>query len=235
MVFYLPKLAYSYTSLEPYIDGETVKIHHGFHHNTYVNNFNSALEHSRAHNSFELASDLVTLQTRALNLGEAVRNNAGGHYNHSLFWSCMAPVGSCNHKPTNQLKSQIDNTFGSFERFKVKLNESAAARFGSGWAWLCANAEGLEIVSTPNQDNPLMDSKPQTFPILGLDLWEHAYYLKYQNRRAEYINQWWNVVNWDVVSEYYDKYAKNNIPVPLVNLHSSIIALSTVINYYIFR
>ncbi|KAJ9051213.1 hypothetical protein DSO57_1006754 [Entomophthora muscae] len=208
MAFTLPKLQYDFTSLEPYIDGETMKIHHDFHHNAYINNLNKAL------NEKGVSYDLLALQGQATSLGNAIKNNAGGHYNHSLFWTCMAPVGSCNTKPINELKAKIDQRFGSFDQFKGKFNDSAATRFGSGWAWLCTNKDGgLEIMSTPNQENPLMNSG--LIPILGLDVWEHAYYLKYQNRRAEYISQWWNVVNWDVVSDYYGKYAKYNIPVPV--------------------
>ncbi|KAJ9067621.1 hypothetical protein DSO57_1037317 [Entomophthora muscae] len=212
MAYKLPDLPYDYTSLEPYIDAKTMQVHHDFHHNAYVNNLNKALE--GASKSIE---DIVCVQQQVSTLGVGIRNNGGGHYNHSLFWTWMAPVGTSNTTPTGELKSKIDESFGSFDQFKTKFNEAAATRFGSGWAWLGVDSEGkLDITSTPNQDNPLMDvADKKLLPILGLDVWEHAYYLKYQNRRPEYINQWWNVVNWDKVVEYYDNYAKQGKPVPI--------------------
>ncbi|KAI0243693.1 hypothetical protein L0F63_002160 [Massospora cicadina] len=212
MAFKLPDLPYDYSALEPYIDAKTMQVHHDFHHKTYVTNLNDALQASS--NS---VNDVVSIQKQVSSLGVKVRNNGGGHYNHSLFWTWMAPVGKSNTTPTGELKAKIDECFGSFELFKTKFNESAATRFGSGWAWLGVDSEGkLDITSTPNQDNPLMDvADKKLLPILGLDVWEHAYYLKYQNRRPEYINQWWNVVNWDKVVEYYDNYAKHGKPVPI--------------------
>ncbi|KAI9296026.1 manganese superoxide dismutase [Neoconidiobolus thromboides FSU 785] len=214
MSYTLPDLPYDYSALEPYIDAKTMQVHHDLHHNAYVNNLNNALKTQSSGQSLE---DIVSVQKQVGVLGTGVRNNGGGHYNHSLFWTFMAPVGSSNSTPTGELKTKIEETFGSFDEFKTKFNNAAATRFGSGWAWLGVNTDGkLEITSTANQDNPLMDvAETKLIPILGLDVWEHAYYLKYQNRRPEYISQWWNVVNWDKVVEYYDGYAKQGKPVPI--------------------
>ncbi|WP_409297666.1 superoxide dismutase [Peribacillus sp. SCS-26] len=199
MAFELPQLPYSYDALEPSIDKETMNIHHTKHHNTYVTNLNNALEGS------ELASKSVeevisNLDAVPENVRTAVRNNGGGHANHSLFWQILSPNGG--GEPTGELAEAINSKFGSFENFKEEFAKAATTRFGSGWAWLAVNNGELEVTSTPNQDNPLMEGKT---PILGLDVWEHAYYLKYQNRRPEYINTFWNVVNWDEVSSRYSQ------------------------------
>lgn len=199
MRFELPKLNYSYDSLEPYIDSRTMEIHYTKHHATYVNKLNEALaKHPELMNKVieDLLKDLDNIPT---DIRTTVRNNGGGHYNHTLFWSIMGPSGS--RKPVGKLAKDIEKTFGNFDNFKSKFSESAINRFGSGWAWLVTDNYGnLAIMSTPNQDNPIMIG---LYPILGIDVWEHAYYLKYQNRRAEYIESWWNVVNWDEVEKSY--------------------------------
>lgn len=198
--FQLPELPYAYDALEPHIDKETMNIHHTKHHNTYVTNLNAALEgHSDLQEKSveELISDLDALPE---DIRTAVRNNGGGHANHSLFWKTLSPNGG--GSPTGELADKINEAFGSFDKFKEAFEQAAATRFGSGWAWLVVNSNGdLEVTSTPNQDSPLMEGKT---PLLGLDVWEHAYYLKYQNRRPEYISAFWNVVNWDEVAKNYD-------------------------------
>ena len=192
MLFTLPPLPYAHDALEPHIDKMTMEIHHGKHHNAYVTNLNKALE--SAPNLANLSiEELITNNCAAApeNIRTAVRNNGGGHANHSLFWKLMAP--GAGGAPAGNLASAINGTFGSFDAFKEKFAAAAVGRFGSGWAWLVKHEGKLEISSTPNQDTPLMEGK---FPVLGLDVWEHAYYLKYQNRRPDYIAAWWNVVNW---------------------------------------
>jgi Fe-Mn family superoxide dismutase len=192
MPFTLPPLPYAHDALEPYIDKMTMEIHHGKHHNAYVTNLNKALESAPevADKSIEelLANNLAIVPEA---IRTAVRNNGGGHYNHTLFWNLMFP--NAGGAPTGDLADAINAAFGSFENFKEKFNAAGVGRFGSGWAWLVKTASGLEIMSTPNQDTPIMEGK---FPILGCDVWEHAYYLKYQNRRPDYLAAWWNVVNW---------------------------------------
>jgi Fe-Mn family superoxide dismutase len=194
MAFTLPKLPYDYTALEPNIDAMTMEIHHSKHHNAYVTNLNKALEGKPEEN--------MSIEDICKNISKypmAVRNNGGGHFNHSLFWTIMKPNGG--GEPTGKLAAAIHAAFGSFADFKTKFAEAGATRFGSGWAWLCVSGGKLAVCSTPNQDNPLMDiSECKGTPILGMDVWEHAYYLKYQNRRPEYIAAFWNVVNWDEVS-----------------------------------
>ncbi len=196
MAFELPKLSYDYKALEPHIDAQTMEIHHSKHHNAYVTNLNKALEGGDFANK-----SLEELMAMISKLPAAVRNNGGGHYNHSMFWQVMKPNGG--GKPTGLVAAGIDQAFGSFDAFKEKFNAAAATRFGSGWAWLIVKADGnLDVSSTPNQDNPLMDvAEVKGFPILGLDVWEHAYYLKYQNRRPDYCSAWWSVVNWDEVNK----------------------------------
>jgi len=198
MSFELPPLPYAYDALEPHIDSSTMQIHHGKHHAAYVNNLNAALT-GTPHEGKSL-EELMSIVSQ---LSPAVRNNGGGHYNHSLFWTVLSPKGS--GAPTGELANAIQRDFGSFETFKEKFAQAAATRFGSGWAWLCSEKGKLSICSTPNQDNPLMDvvTDCNGIPVLGLDVWEHAYYLKYQNRRTDYISAFWNVVNWDEVSRRY--------------------------------
>lgn len=213
----LPDLPYDFQSLEPFIDTTTMHLHHDKHHATYVSKLNDAIAKlADDDKKARLAtSDIVEVQRHADDLPVAIRNNGGGHYNHSLFWKWMAPVGTSNVRPAPDLLAAVDTTFGSLDAMRQQFNDAAATRFGSGWAWLCVDAQhpsgdskqSLHIVSTPNQDNPLMWKDKSLIPILGLDVWEHAYYLKYQNRRAEYIERWWNVVNWDFVSRCYDDYA----------------------------
>ncbi|MBN1994712.1 MAG: superoxide dismutase [Anaerolineae bacterium] len=197
MTHTLPNLPYAYNALEPHIDAKTMGIHHGKHHQAYVNNLNAALEKYpdlQNKNVVELLEDLDAVPE---DIRMAVRNNGGGHANHSLFWPCMSPQGG--GKPKGSLAEAINASFGSFDSFKEQFTKAAMTRFGSGWAWLCVDVEGkLVITSTPNQDNPIAEG---LVPILGLDVWEHAYYLNYQNRRADYIAAWWNVVNWDEVSK----------------------------------
>ncbi|HSH77144.1 MAG TPA: superoxide dismutase [Herpetosiphonaceae bacterium] len=198
MAFSLPPLPYDYTALEPHVDEQTMRIHHDKHHATYVNNLNAALESQpelQGKSIEELLSDINSVPE---NIRTAVRNNGGGHANHTLFWEIMGPNGG--GQPTGELAAAIDQSFGSFDAFKEQFAKAATTRFGSGWAWLLASGGTLEITSTQNQDSPLMEGRT---PILGLDVWEHAYYLKYQNRRPDYINAWWNTVNWDAVSQRF--------------------------------
>lgn len=199
MAFTLPHLPYGKEALEPYIDSMTMEIHHGKHHSAYVTNLNKAIAGTDAD-----TLNIEDILKQVSKYPVAVRNNAGGHYNHTMFWSIMRPPRESS-KPEGIVGEAINAAFNSFDEFKAKFAEAAVGRFGSGWAWLIKNAEGkLEITSTPNQDNPLMDvSDKKGFPILGLDVWEHAYYLKYQNRRADYITEWWNVVNWEEVASRF--------------------------------
>lgn len=198
MAFELPKLPYAEDALEPHIDKETMNIHHTGHHNTYVTNLNNALEGNKELLSKSVEEVISNLDAVPEAVRTAVRNNGGGHANHSLFWTILSPNGG--GAPSGELADAINQKFGSFEAFKEEFTKAATGRFGSGWAWLSVNNGELEISSTPNQDNPLMEGKT---PILGLDVWEHAYYLKYQNKRPDYINAFWNVVNWDEVERRY--------------------------------
>ncbi len=187
----LPALPYDFAALEPHIDAQTMQIHHGKHHQTYVTNLNAALDkHPELHDK-SLDDLLRGLSSVPDDIRTAVRNNGGGHWNHSLFWKLMA--ANAGGPPTGVVADAISGSFGSFDKFKEQFQAAGLARFGSGWAWLISSGSKLEIISTPNQDNPLMDGK---HAILGVDVWEHAYYLKYQNRRADYLGAWWNVVNW---------------------------------------
>ena len=197
MAFELPKLSYSYDALEPYIDAKTMEIHHTKHHGGYTNKLNNAIEGTPlANQSIEEILKEVSKQPTG------VRNNGGGYYNHKLFWDIMSPDGG--GEPSGKLMDAIKKDFGSFDKFKEEFNQAAATRFGSGWAWLINQDGKLVIASTPNQDNPLMDiSEVKGTPILGLDVWEHAYYLKYQNRRPEYIDAFWNVVDWNKVEKLF--------------------------------
>ena len=198
MAFELPKLPYDHNALEPHIDARTMEIHHGKHHNGYTTNLNKAIAGTDLEG--KSIEDILT----GLDLSNAaVRNNGGGYYNHSLFWSTMSPNGG--GVPSGALAEAIDAAFGSFDAFKDAFSKAAATRFGSGWAWLCVHKGGkVDVCSTPNQDNPLMPGIGcEGFPILGLDVWEHAYYLNYQNRRPDYIAAFFNVVNWDAVSALY--------------------------------
>ena len=199
MAFELPALPYAADALEPHIDARTMEIHHGKHHNAYVTNLNNAVAGTDAEDK-----SLDELMSNISSLPAAVRNNGGGHFNHSLFWTVMSPNGG--GAPTGELASAIDSTFGSFDDFKSEFAKAGATRFGSGWAWLSVDASGaLFVSSSPNQDNPTMDiADKQGAPILGLDVWEHAYYLNYQNRRPDYIAAFWNVVDWGAVAQRYD-------------------------------
>lgn len=194
-MFRLPELGYGYDALEPYIDKTTMEIHHSKHHKAYVDKLNDAVSTYPELAGKEIGVLLSEINSVPEDIKTAVVNNGGGHYNHSHFWETMKPGGA--KEPSGQLAKAIESTFGSLTDFKSKLAEAGAARFGSGWAWLVKSGGKLEVYSTPNQDSPLMENKT---PILGLDVWEHAYYLKYQNRRPDYIEAWWNVVNWDVVA-----------------------------------
>jgi Fe-Mn family superoxide dismutase len=198
MAFTLPPLPYDFGALEPHIDAKTMEIHHGKHHQTYVNNLNAAIEKAP-----ELASKSLDDLIRNINkapeaVRTAVRNNGGGHWNHSMFWQIMGP--DAGGEPAGNLGNAIRSAFGDFAKFREQFNAAATGRFGSGWAWLVNNGGKLSITSTPNQDNPLMEGQK---PILGLDVWEHAYYLKYQNKRPDYIQAWWNVVNWKEVEKRF--------------------------------
>ncbi len=197
MAFTLPALPYASDALEPHFDKMTMEIHHGKHHQAYVDNLNKAIAGTENENK-----SLEELVAAAGSISPAVRNNGGGHWNHSFFWVSLAP--NAGGTPSGALADAINSTFGSFDAFKEKFNAAGVSRFGSGWAWLIQKDGKLEITSTPNQDNPLMDvAEVKGTPILGVDVWEHAYYLKYQNRRAEYLAAFWNVVNWDAVSKRF--------------------------------
>lgn len=198
MAFELPSLPYAHDALEPHVDAKTMEIHHGKHHAAYVSNLNKALEGKDDLQSKSLDDLMQGIDSLPSDIQTAVRNNGGGHWNHSLFWQIMAPGKG--GQPSGALGDAIGSTFGSFDEFKTKFAGAAATRFGSGWAWLSVNNGKLEVTSTPNQDNPLMSGAQ---PILGLDVWEHAYYLNYQNRRPDYVAAWWNVVNWDAVAERF--------------------------------
>lgn len=196
MAFELPKLPYAYDALEPHIDKETMEIHHTKHHNTYVTKLNDAVKGTDLE-SKSIEDIVKNLNSVPDDIRTAVQNNGGGHYNHSLFWELLTPNAS---EPSGEVVDAISSTFGSLDKFKEEFATAAAGRFGSGWAWLVVDNGELAIVSTPNQDNPISEGK---LPVLGLDVWEHAYYLNYQNRRPDYINAFWNVVNWDKVNELY--------------------------------
>jgi Fe-Mn family superoxide dismutase len=197
--FSLPSLPYDAAALEPHIDALTMQIHHGKHHQAYVTNLNNALGDHPQFQRLELDDLLKGLDKVPEKVRTAVRNNGGGHWNHSFFWKLMAPKAPVG--PSGALAKAIDDNFGLFQTFKEQFSAAAMGRFGSGWAWLLQDGAKLSITSTPNQDNPLMEGKKA---ILGLDVWEHAYYLKYQNRRVEYIQAWWNVVNWDEVARHFE-------------------------------
>ena len=194
-MFTLPDLGYAFDALEPHIDAKTMEIHHDKHHAAYVDKLNAALEGHGDLESNRIEELLADLNKIPEDIRTAVRNNGGGHANHTMFWETMKPGGA--KEPSGQLADAIKSTFGSFTDFKAKVAEAGATRFGSGWAWLVKNGDKLEVYSTANQDSPLSEGKT---PILGLDVWEHAYYLKYQNKRPDYIEAWWNVVNWDTVA-----------------------------------
>lgn len=196
--YQLPPLPYPHDALEPYIDRQTMEIHHGKHHGGYVNNLNKALESYPDFQKLSIVELLSNLGRLPQQIQTAVRNNGGGHLNHAMFWKLMKKGGG--GEPTGELAEAIRKTFGSFSDFRAKFTAAALGRFGSGWAWLMLKDGQLIVDSTANQDNPIMEGAR---PILGLDVWEHAYYLKYQNRRNEYVEAWWNVVNWEQVAEYY--------------------------------
>jgi Fe-Mn family superoxide dismutase len=195
MAFELPKLDYAYDALEPHIDARTMEIHHSKHHAAYTTNLNNGVAGTENE-----GKPIEQILANISNVSVVVRNNGGGFYNHNLFWKVMGPNGG--GTPQGDLLDAINKYFGSFDKFKEALNTAAATRFGSGWAWLVKTPDGLKVTSTPNQDNPLMDiAEVKGTPILGIDVWEHAYYLKYQNRRPDYIAAFWNVINWDEVSK----------------------------------
>ena len=198
MAYKLPELPYAENALEPHIDKETMNIHHTKHHNAYVTNLNNALEGNEELLNKSIEDLIANLDAVPEDKRTAVRNNGGGHANHSLFWELLSPEGGGN--PSGALANAIDKKFGSFDAFKEEFAKAGATRFGSGWAWLVLNGGELEIMSTPNQDSPIMEGKT---PLLGLDVWEHAYYLNYQNRRPDYISAFWNVVNWDEVAKRF--------------------------------
>ncbi len=194
----LPSLPYDYNALEPHIDARTMEIHHGKHHQTYVNNLNAALEKHPELEDKSLEELIANLGVVPEDIHTAVRNNGGGHLNHSMFWTVMSPNGG--GQPTGDLASAIDSAFGGFASFQEDFAKAGATRFGSGWAWLCVDNGKLVVSSTPNQDNPISQGLK---PILGLDVWEHAYYLNYQNRRPDYVKAWWNVVDWNQVANNF--------------------------------
>ena len=197
MAFELPKLPYAYNALEPHIDARTMEIHHTKHHHAYVTNLNNAIAGKP-----EADLSIEDICKNVSQYAPVVRNNAGGHYNHSMFWRLMKQNGG--GEPTGTLADAVKSAFGTFADFKTQFNAAATTRFGSGWAWLCISGGKLAVCSTPNQDNPLMNvSECKGIPLIGLDVWEHAYYLNYQNRRPDYINAFWNVINWDEVSKIF--------------------------------
>jgi superoxide dismutase, Fe-Mn family len=199
MAYTVPPLPYDYNALEPHIDEATMRVHHDKHHQAYVDNANKALAGTEWADK-DVVEVLKNLGSLPADKQGPVRNNAGGHYNHSLFWTWMAP--GAGGSPDGALGQAIDSAFGSFSDFKAQFKAAGIGRFGSGWAWLVHDGSGIAIVSTPNQDSPVSDGKT---PLLGIDVWEHAYYLKYQNKRPDYIDAWWNVVNWPVVAAAFDK------------------------------
>ena len=202
MAFTLPNLPYGFDALEPHIDTQTMQIHHGKHHAAYVNNLNKALEGKKDFEAKSIEDLVAHINAVPENIRTAVRNNGGGHYNHSLFWETIGPKAG--GAPTGELADAIKADFGSFDAFKEKFTTAGTTRFGSGWAWLIVSNGKLAVCSTPNQDNPLMDiAEVRGKPILGMDVWEHAYYLKYQNRRPDYIAAFWNVINWNAVGKRY--------------------------------
>src|SRR5579871_3156531 len=201
MAFELPPLPYDYTALEPYIDEQTMHLHHDKHHQTYVTNLNNALQGQSQFENLAVEDLVRRINEVPENVRTAVRNNGGGHVNHSMFWHIMKPNGG--GEPSGALAQAISEAFGSFDQFKAAFNDAGTKRFGSGWAWLILDSSGkLQVTSTANQDSPLMEGH---FPVMGNDVWEHAYYLKYQNRRADYLAAWWNVVNWDEIAKRYER------------------------------
>ncbi len=202
MAFTLPQLPYNHDALEPHIDVQTMQIHHGKHHQAYVDNLNKAIAGTEHENK-----SLEEIVANAGKISPAVRNNGGGHWNHSFFWEVLG--ANAGGQPTGKIAEAITQAFGSFDAFKEKFNAAGTTRFGSGWAWLIVKDSKLEVTSTPNQDNPLMDvAEVKGAPVLGVDVWEHAYYLKYQNRRPEYLAAFWNVVNWNKVNERFESASK---------------------------
>lgn len=199
MAFKLPELKYGYDALEPHIDELTMKTHHSKHHQTYVDNLNKALDGHKEYEDMDIEELLKSLDKLPESIQTAVRNNGGGHYNHTLFWDIMGPDGK--KEPSGELKEKINDVFGSMDKFKEEMKNAALGRFGSGWAWLVLNEGKLEVVSTLNQDNPISEGKKS---IMGIDVWEHAYYLKYMNKRADYVDSWWNTLDWDVIEKRYE-------------------------------
>ncbi len=201
MAFELPPLPYDYSALEPHIDAQTMQLHHDKHHQAYVNNLNTALQGLSQFDNMSVDDLMRHINEVPENVRTAVRNNGGGHANHSMFWQIMKPNGG--GEPTGALADAIKSTFGSFDQFKTTFNDNGAKRFGSGWTWLVVDQSGkLQAISSANQDSPLMDG---LYPVMGNDVWEHAYYLKYQNRRPDYLAAWWNVVNWDEVAKRFQQ------------------------------
>ena len=199
MAFELPPLPYAYNALEPHIDEQTMHLHHDKHHQAYVTNLNNAVQ-GTAFANLSVEEIVRRINDVPENIRTAVRNNGGGHVNHTMFWEIMKPSGG---QPTGPLAEAINQTFGSLDQFKTQFNDAGVKRFGSGWAWLVLDKGGkLQVISTANQDSPFMDG---LFPVMGNDVWEHAYYLKYQNRRADYLNAWWNVVNWDEIAKRFQR------------------------------
>jgi Fe-Mn family superoxide dismutase len=204
MSFELPKLPYAVDALEPYIDAQTMSIHHDKHHQAYVTNLNAAIEKHPELGKKSLEDLLSNLNAVPEDIRTAVRNHGGGTWNHDMFWEIMAPKAG--GTPNAELQKALESAFGSFDKFKSEFEKAANGRFGSGWAWVVRKGDKLSIVSTANQDNPYSDG---LIPIMGIDVWEHAYYLKYQNRRAEYVSNWWNVVNWETVADRYNQARKS--------------------------
>jgi len=206
MAYELPPLPYDYSALAPHIDAQTMQLHHDKHHQAYVNNLNTAMQGLSQFDGVSVEDLMRRINDVPENVRTAVRNNGGGHANHSMFWQIMKPNGG--GEPTGALADAINSTFGSFDQFKSKFNDNGAKRFGSGWTWLVVDQNGkLQAISTANQDSPLMDG---LYPVMGNDVWEHAYYLTYQNRRPDYLAAWWNVVNWDEIAKRYQQGASGH-------------------------
>lgn len=205
-MFKLPDLGYGFDALEPYIDAKTMQIHHDKHHGTYIEKLNAALAGHSDLQKMDIVELITNLDKVPEDIRTAVHNNGGGHANHSFFWTIMSPDGG--GQPQGKLAEAIDQTFGNFEDFKTKFKETALGQFGSGWAWLCYHQNTLHVCSTPNQDSTVMEDKNHA-PVIGLDVWEHAYYLQYQNKRPDYVDAWWNVVNWRKAEEYFRMLTKS--------------------------
>jgi superoxide dismutase, Fe-Mn family len=214
MSYQLPKLDYGFQAMEPHIDSMTMNVHYSKHHQAYVDKLNGGIKDGKLDGTGIKPDDMISILKA--DVPPVIHNNAGGHYNHALFWKCIAPIGKSNTKPFGKLQAAIDKDFGSYDEFKKRFTDAALTQFGSGWAWLGVTKEGkLQITSTSNQVSPMNEKlvNHQMIPFMTLDVWEHAYYLKYQNRRPEYVENWWNVTNWDNICQFYEEFASQGKPI----------------------